>query len=252
LRDLNPKIIPIGIEHDEHEAVARLNIENYFSKFATQTSKEGQTSTTRANRQAPAQRIVLCMNANQRELTNAVEAKDPPFVPSAVKEIIVAIGLSPHSEATARYAAKWAELFGASINLVHVRPLESSDGFGMRQELITALRLRRESPQEALSVLAKDIQESCPKSQMTVLEGEPVEKVASLARSLNADLIVIGSHHQTGFLGRLFAPDNERNLIHRAPCSVLVYQESCYKGEVASADDSWRKPLPVERIYLPH
>ena len=42
---------------------------------------------------------------------------------------------------------------------------------------------------------------------MTVLEGDPVEKVTSLARSLNADLIVIGSRHQAGFLGRLFALD---------------------------------------------
>ena len=56
-------------------------------------------------------------------------------------------------------------------------------------------------------MLAKDIQESCPDCQMTVLEGDPVEKVTSLARSLNADLIVIGSRHQAGFLGRLFALD---------------------------------------------
>jgi len=101
-------------------------------------------------------------------------------------------------------------------------------------------------------VLAKDIQESCPDCQMTVLEGDPVEKVTSLARSLNADLIVIGSRHQAGFLGRLFAPDNERKIIHRAPCPVLVYRENCHKGDVPSADDSWRKPLPGEKIYLPH
>jgi nucleotide-binding universal stress UspA family protein len=192
------------------------------------------------------------MNANQWELANAVEAKGAPFVPSAMKKLIVAVGLSAHSEATARYAAKWAERFGASINLVHVCPLESGDGFGISQEVITALRLQRESAQEALSVLAKDIQESCPDCQMTVLEGDPVGKVTSLARSLNADLIVIGSRHQTGFLGRLFAPNTERNIIHGAPCPVLVYQENCCKSEVSSADDSWRKPLPARKIYLPH
>jgi len=87
---------------------------------------------------------------------------------------------------------------------------------------------------------------------MTVLVGDPVEEVASLARSLNADLIVIGSRHQTGFLGRLFAPDQERKIIHRAPCPVLIYQEHPYKGEVAPAGDSWRKPLPAQEIYLPH
>ena len=87
-------------------------------------------------------------------------------------------------------------------------------------------------------MLAKDIQESCPDCQMTVLEGDPVEKVTSLARSLNADLIVIGSRHQAGFLGRLFVPDNESKIIHRAPCSVLIYQENPYAAEVAPAGDS--------------
>jgi len=101
-------------------------------------------------------------------------------------------------------------------------------------------------------VLAKDIQESCPDCQMTVLEGDPVEQVTALARSLNADLIVIGSRHQAGFLGRLFAPDNERKIVHRAHCPVLVYQENCYKSEVPSADDSWRKLLSAQKIYLPH
>jgi nucleotide-binding universal stress UspA family protein len=192
------------------------------------------------------------MNANQWEQANAVEAEDAASVPSAVKKIIVAIGLSPHSETTARYAANWAELFGASINLVHVCPLQSGDGFGISQEVITALRLQRESAQAALSVLAKDIQESCPDCQMTVLEGDPVEQVTELARSLNADLIVIGSRHQTGFLGRLFAPDNERKIIHRAPCPVLIYRENPYAAEVAPAGDSWRKPLPAQKIYLPH
>jgi nucleotide-binding universal stress UspA family protein len=192
------------------------------------------------------------MNANQRELTNAAEAKAAPSGPSVVKKIIVAIGLSPHSEATARYAAKWAELFGASINLVHVCPLVPVDGFGMSQEVSTALGLQRESAQEALSVLAQRIRESCPDCQMTVLVGDPVEEVASLARSLNADLIVIGSRNQAGFLGRLFTPDQKRKIIHRAPCPVLIYQENPYKGEVAPAGDSWRKPLPAQEIYLPH
>src|SRR5438445_10808043 len=102
------------------------------------------------------------MNANQMELTNAVEAEDSPFVPSAIKKIIVAIGLSPHSEATARYSAKWAELFAASMNLVHVCPPGSVDGFGISSEVLTELRLKRESSQEALSALARRIRDSCP------------------------------------------------------------------------------------------
>ena len=216
------------------------------------TPKEGRTSASRAKRRATVLPIVLCMNANQWELTNVVEANDAPLVPSEVKKIIVAIGLSPHSEATARYAAKWAELFAASINLVHVCPLESGDGFGISQEVITALRVQRETAQDALSVLAQLIRESSPNCQVTVLQGDPVEEVTSLARNLDADLIVIGSHHQSGFLGRLFAQEQERKIIHRAPCPVLIYQENPYKCEGAPGGDRWREPLPAREIYLPH
>jgi len=81
------------------------------------------------------------MDANQRELTNAVEAKAVPPSPSVVKKIVVAVSLSAHSEATVRYAAKWAQLFGAPIDLVHVCPLESGDGFGISQEVIDGARI---------------------------------------------------------------------------------------------------------------
>jgi nucleotide-binding universal stress UspA family protein len=177
-------------------------------------SKEEQTSTSQANPSAAALPIVLCVNANQWELTNVVKAKEAQFLPCALKKIIVAIGLSPHSEAKARYAAKWAELFAASINLVHVCPLEAGDGFGISQEVITALRVQRETAREELSVLAQDIRESCLNCQVIVLQGDPVGEVTSLARNLDADLIVIGSHHQSGFPGRLFAQDQERKIIH--------------------------------------
>jgi len=207
---------------------------------------------TSRSRLVPNETFLVAAQTLADQVSESDRAKAALSGPSVVKKIIVAIGLSPHSEATARYAAKWAELFAASINLVHVCLLVSVDGFGINQEVSTALGLQRESAQEALSLLAQRIRESCPDCQMTVLVGDPVEEVASLARSLNADLIVIGSRHQTGFLGRLFAPDQERKIIHRAPCPVLIYQEHPYKGEVAPAGDSWRKPLPAQEIYLPH
>jgi len=39
----------------------------------------------------------------------------------------------------------------------------------------------------------------------------------------------------------------------RAPALPIVfYQENPYAAEVAHAGDSWRKPLPAQKIYLPH
>jgi hypothetical protein len=52
--------------------------------------------------------------------------------------------------------------------------------------------------------------------------GDPAERVAWLARTLNADLIVVGSRH-VHLLGRLLGLDQATKVVHRAPCPVLVY-----------------------------
>src|SRR5262249_22664069 len=88
------------------------------------------------------------------------------------------------------------------------------------RDALAPLRTTACSPGEALSLLAQRTREYCPNCQATVLAGNPVDELISLAR----DLIVIGSRHQAGFLGRLFAPDQERKMIHRAPCPVLICQ----------------------------
>jgi hypothetical protein len=118
--------------------------------------------------------------------------------------------------------------------------------------VFTALQLQRESAHKALNLLAQRIRERCPDCQTTVLSGDPVQEVTSLARDFNANLIVVGARHQAGFLDRLFAPDLERKIIHRAPCPVLVYQENSCDGKVAPADDSRIEPLSLEEIYLTH
>jgi nucleotide-binding universal stress UspA family protein len=125
------------------------------------------------------------------------------------------------------------------------------DGFGISQEVITALRVQQETAQEELNMLAQDIRESCPNCQVTVLQGDPVGEVTSLARNLDADLIVIGSHHQSGFLGRLFAQDQERKIIHRAPCPVLIYQENPHNARVLLAAIIGENHCLPERLSSP-
>jgi hypothetical protein len=192
------------------------------------------------------------MNANQTELTNAVETEAASSVPSAVKKIIVAVGLSAHSEATARYAARWAEVFAASLNLVHVCPLELVDGFGISPEPVTALRLHGGSAQEALSVLAQ--------RHPGILSELPSDSPGR-GPGRGGDFARPGPQRRPD---RYRQPPSSRipgSLVCSGPraqddspgtCPVLIYQGPPYEGEVAPADDSWRKPLPAQEIYLPH
>lgn len=141
----------------------------------------------------------------------------------AIKQIVVAVDLSPHSEATARYAVEIAKAFGASIALVHVHPVTEVNEFttegGYREQ-----ERQRQEAHRALANLTKTLQADWPVCEERFLLGEPAEQVARAARDLNADLIVTASHRPS-FLARLFNLDQAPRIMHRAPCPVLVYHE---------------------------
>jgi nucleotide-binding universal stress UspA family protein len=78
--------------------------------------------------------------------------------------------------------------------------------------------------QKMLEQLTRKLQTSSLICTSAFLVGAPAEQIATLAREIDADLIVTASHHPT-FLGRLFHMDKARLIMHRAPCPVLIYQQ---------------------------
>ena len=52
--------------------------------------------------------------------------------------------------------------------------------------------------------------------------GEPADAIVKLADKRGADLIVIGSHHEKGFLERLLHASVGEGVVHKASCDVLV------------------------------
>jgi nucleotide-binding universal stress UspA family protein len=139
------------------------------------------------------------------------------------KNILVAVDLSAHSEATGRYAIKIAEPFGASIVLVHVHPrIEASEFItegGYRE-----MEQQRHDAQAALARLTATLRESYPACEAAFLLGDPAEQVAGLAHDLPADLVITASHHPS-FLARMLNLDQAPKNMHRARCPVLVYHE---------------------------
>ena len=152
---------------------------------------------------------------------NAPLPEEAPDRASSIKQIVVAVYLSPRSEATARYAVGIAKSFAASITLVHVYPVTEVNEF-MTEEDYRAMDRQRKAAQEALTRLTRTLQADYPACEQRFLHGEPAQQVAWLARELNADLIIAGSH-RSGLLARLFSLDQGPQLMHSAPCSVLVY-----------------------------
>jgi universal stress protein A len=152
-----------------------------------------------------------------------LETKQSKDLLSSIRNIVVAVDLKDHSEATTQYAAELAKCFNADLYVVHVfspasfYAVASEKTYGLIDEECARLR-------ERLDQLTDGVREAVPKSEAILLMGDPVAEITAMARDVGADLIITASHHP-GFLARLFNLDKAPNIMHHAPCPLLVYHE---------------------------
>ena len=156
-------------------------------------------------------------------MNQVLEKTDKSTNDSNIKEIVVAVDLSAHSEKTAAYAAKFAKSYGASITLVHAFAPQYITEF-TTQEVHEGYEEEKQLAARELRNLADRVRETYSDCSSEFRVGDPAEEVTLIAKDLNADLIITASHHP-GFLARLFGIDQAPRILHRAQCPVLVYHE---------------------------
>ena len=64
-----------------------------------------------------------------------------------------------------------------------------------------------------------------------VVQGKPFVEIIRLARDVEAEVVVIGSHGQTGIAETLFGSTAER-VVRKAPCAVLVVRHPEHRFEL--------------------
>jgi nucleotide-binding universal stress UspA family protein len=139
-----------------------------------------------------------------------------------VKRIVVATDLSEHSIKTIDYALALASHFGASLTLVHV--FEPEEITFTTSQVGEEYEIARHNAELTLSSVFEEIRQTYPDCGMEFRVGKPVEQIVLMASTLNADLVVIGSHH-LNLLARLFAADQTHRIIRAVGGPVLVYPE---------------------------
>jgi Universal stress protein UspA and related nucleotide-binding proteins len=152
-----------------------------------------------------------------------IDAETPTKKLLSIQRVVVAVDLSKHSKATARYAAKIAKCFDASLYVAHVFSPASMYEMGA-EGAYNLIDQERGDLRAQLEELASQMRKIVPVCEPVFLEGEAAEQITELAGDVDADLIVTASHHPK-FLGRLFNLDQAPKIMHRAPCPVLVYHE---------------------------
>ena len=120
-----------------------------------------------------------------------------------VKKIVCPTDFSQPSIAALRAACELAEHFDAELRLLHVFPLTpvlSSDIMALSASAYTpSVEERRAQAQGQIAGL---INEYVPKNVRTVTEvriGDAPENITNCAADNDADLIVIGTHGETGW-----------------------------------------------------
>lgn len=164
--------------------------------------------------------------------------------------VIVPVDGSPTADAAARHAAMLARLLQASLQLLHVMPLnppELSDlPANRRAEADRDRSLRLEAARNAFARARQVIDPSLEAAINEVtLEDDtfirhPARAIVEHARSHEACLMVIGARHLSD-MGKFVEGSVSNEVVHKAPCPVTVVHAE------AAPEDIQR----IGRVLLP-
>jgi nucleotide-binding universal stress UspA family protein len=143
---------------------------------------------------------------------------------SRIRRILHATDFSRASGAAFKQAVEMARANRAELLLVHVMipvvPLAGDEYVSPKvyQEAEASARAYGQKQLDALVARAK---KAGARAKSLQLEGVPYERIAQVARSKRADLLVIGTHGRTG-LAKLFLGSVASRVIAIARCPVLT------------------------------
>jgi nucleotide-binding universal stress UspA family protein len=149
---------------------------------------------------------------------------DQPF-----RRVVLADDGSPDAGRARMIAATWPVFQAAAITVISVAhvpaPLRSAIAPTVYADAIrdhaASLEADRRRRDEVLEAATREL-EAAGRNVTTVAgEGDPATRILETARDVEADLILVGSRGLSA-IERLLLGSVARNLLHAAPCSVLV------------------------------
>lgn len=141
-----------------------------------------------------------------------------------LKRILAPTDFSEHSRNALRYAAAFAERFGAEIILLHVfqdLAVSGPEAVAVGPPIVAPIEQFLESARHSL----KRLIEECHLEQLAiraeVRPGMPFDEIITLATEEDVDLIVMGTHGR-GWLAHVLLGSVTEKVVRKAPCPVLT------------------------------
>ena len=151
----------------------------------------------------------------------------------AVKRILVPVDFSEDSLNALRYARDFAKPLGAQLVILYViEPIyyaTPSDMYVSSPNIGMLMEEQRRIGKEQLQRLAADLKKKGQRFRAVIKCGAPAQVVADTAKSLKADMIVMGTHGRTGIAHVLMGSVAEK-VVRHAPCPVLTVRHGAIKS----------------------
>jgi nucleotide-binding universal stress UspA family protein len=167
-----------------------------------------------------------------------------------IRRILLPTDYSDLARNAAVYARSLAEMYGATLHVVHV--LERVPAAVPGPE-VSGVALAVPGPealaaaQETTSRFVQDHLGGLDVSVVTrVLEGAPYVQIARYAAKASIDLIVIGTHAR-GVVKRIFLGSTSKSVLEYAPCPVLMVPMVAAEPAYNSSGAAGVQPVEVSR-----
>ena len=134
-----------------------------------------------------------------------------------MKTIVVPIDFTEGTDKTIQQATLLAKAFSSTLYLLHaVTPNEDTSG----KEVKSIEKVYPEELQQ-LNRLARLLREQDIETHALLIEGVTVDAILKEAESVDADLIILGSHSHNLLISTLLGRV-EPGIVKKAKCSVLL------------------------------
>jgi universal stress protein A len=135
------------------------------------------------------------------------------------RRIMLAVDLTEESNSVAERATELAALFDAELHIVHViEPLSLAYGGDIPMDLSTVQDQIHEQAKSHLAEFAATL--GVPATRQHLIFGRPESEIQRTAQSVDADVIVVGSHGRHGLA--LLLGSTANGVLHGATCDVLA------------------------------
>lgn len=161
----------------------------------------------------------MTFNQHAQDERKLVSTKESQMFPQTV---IAAVDFSAVTAAVCEKAFELATASGGQVHFVHALSLSELSESTLRAGGV--LHDARSTAERELRKLAEPYLESGRVGEVIVREGDPSTVLSQVAAQLDADLIMVDSHHSG--LERFVHGSVAESLLRSAPCSVLVVRTS--------------------------